>query len=288
MSALFKNLWLGDYSQGFAFWALLVPTLLTIKAIFHLLTLSNVIANPVWSSRLWLPLWILAALVVIPLMFWGTSRAIYMAATKFRGGIQSASLAIGIALLGWFTLQNYQQAWPVTKTMSELALKIEPYDQRLSIKQMGTKLELSGTLTHDSLANVKRLSAENIDTVVLNLEGGHLYQARALAKWIREHKLNTQVDKRCAGSCTLLFMAGEQRWISKQAEVAFHRDHDYFNGYRSEWLVERERRADRAYYRKRGMRPGYIEVVHYTQVDNAYLIPTLNTLLAQNIATGVL
>ena len=277
----------GDFSQGQAFWAILVPSLLAVKTVSALLSLSNLIQNPVISARLWLPILLLIVLVVFPTLFFGCFRAIFIAKQTFKGGAQSNWLLGGTALMLYLTVSNVAQAMPFIANMTNIALIQD--NMTLTITAEGETMQLDGQLHYGASARVKKWLADhpNTTTVDLNINSGHLHESRALAKLIIKHKLNTHVTERCAASCMLVLVAGVERHAQANAVLQFHRTHDYDNGYRSDWIIERERINDRAYYQRRAVDPSYLHPIYYPQKDEAYLEPGLETLLNVGVITHI-
>lgn len=76
----------------------------------------------------------------------------------------------------------------------------------------------------DRLAKELEARGEYVRTVSLNSPGGALQDAIAMAKLIREHKLNTEVadGALCASSCPLAFAGGVKRLAGKEAAIGVH------------------------------------------------------------------
>jgi hypothetical protein len=47
-------------------------------------------------------------------------------------------------------------------------------------------------------------------------------QARIVAQAIREHHLNTYVERECSSACTVAVLAGKSRCASSTAKIGFH------------------------------------------------------------------
>jgi hypothetical protein len=285
----YRRLIAGDFSQGQAFWAILVPALLLIKTTAALLALSNAIQNPVISTRLWLPILIVTLLLFVPVLFFGCFRAIFIAQQKFKGGYQSILLFVATLGLVYWTSMSLYQNLPLFKTMAQIALTQDDMTLTLRESNNSSILYLDGQLEYGATQQVAHWLREHpqVKSVDLNLDGGHLHEARALARLIIRNHLNTQVTGRCSASCMLAMVAGVQRIADQQAVLQFHRTQDYDNGYRNEWIMERERQTDRAYYQRRGVSAGYVHPIYYVQPDNAYLQPSLETLLGVGVITGI-
>lgn len=61
-----------------------------------------------------------------------------------------------------------------------------------------------------------------VKTVVLNSEGGNVFEARGVAKLISDQRLFTHVDGRCFSACTLAYVSGVKRTAAANASFGFH------------------------------------------------------------------
>lgn len=280
------RLLIGDFSQGLAFWAILVPSLLFLKFSIAMLSLMNVISDPVLSTRIWLPVAIFVFLILVPLLFIATYRSVWISAQKFKGGRQSLLLFVVTTYLAGMVITELVQNRTYFSNMAQIAMKQDA--MTLDIDARDQRLILTGALGYDSTERVRQALEQQqppIQTVELNLSGGHLHEARRLASLIIETGLNTEVREECSGTCMLVLVSGRERTAWRGAQLRFHRTTGYDNGYRSDWVIERERYSDRQYYRRRGVAEAYLYPIYYTQKNDAYLEPGLDVLLNYRVLT---
>lgn len=284
-----KRLLAGDFSQGQAFWAILLPSLLLLKSAIAMLSISNVIENPVLSARLWLPVAAVVTLFILPLLFFTTAKSIFIASKTFKGGYQSLMLAFAVGVAGYLTVKDIVAHWPTTVAMTKIAFTQDNYDVRVTIDTDKKTLTISGQLTFGSSKLVeKQLNAHpDISTVELDLNAGHLHEARKLARVIYTRELNTYVERECLASCMLILVAGKERIVDENARLGFHRTLDYDNGYRSDWVIERERKRDRHYYGLRGVAPSYLHPIYYKQNGDVYFEPAKAELIDNGVITTI-
>jgi hypothetical protein len=62
----------------------------------------------------------------------------------------------------------------------------------------------------------------NNATVVLRSNGGRLVPAIKIGETIRAKGYATYVDEHCASACALIWLAGQQRYMSPTAQIGFH------------------------------------------------------------------
>ena len=86
------------------------------------------------------------------------------------------------------------------------------------------QIYLSGTMDIGIVTEFKNLLIKHPNTtgLVLESKGGNIYQARGLANVVIEYGLNTFAFNHCYSACTIVFIAGKNRYIGEQAELGFH------------------------------------------------------------------
>ena len=62
----------------------------------------------------------------------------------------------------------------------------------------------------------------NIQTVLLESDGGVIVEARGMANTILDNGLNTRVESDCYSACTLVFISGRVRSLGDKAALGFH------------------------------------------------------------------
>lgn len=280
--------WRGQFGMVAAFWGILVYPLILVIGTGHVLTVFNLIQDQVLSTRFWLAVAAFMIVIYLPWAFIGALRSILLHMTK----LQATSGAIGL-LVCWVialgvTIHQVTYAVPAFRGMAAIAFHHESDD--LTISQQGDRLVLSGELTYGSHRHVIRAmkEADNLTTIEMNLSAPHVYEARQVAKAILKHKLNTHVENECTGNCLIPFAAGYYRTAAADAHFAFYEYLNYANGYRTEWLIGREREKDRQYFERRGANLKYSFILFYRYTDNAPYEPTAADLLRGGLLADIL
>ncbi len=101
------------------------------------------------------------------------------------------------------------------RTSPRFSLAVIPDGQAVAIEGP-IELGLSRALA-DLLAG-----EPNIDSIILNSDGGRVFEARGVAKQIIDKKLNTHVTAHCRSACTIAFIAGSTRTLGSNAKLGFH------------------------------------------------------------------
>jgi hypothetical protein len=130
--------------------------------------------------------------------------------------------------------------------------------------------------------DVKALLAREpaIETVILNSDGGRIFEARGLARQIVEHGLDTSVLGHCRSACTVAFMAGKIRKIGKHGQLGFH-------SYALEAVMAfvdplEEQEKDKAFFERQGVYQNFIERIFNTPHDDMWH-PDIAQLLEANV-----
>jgi ATP-dependent protease ClpP protease subunit len=87
------------------------------------------------------------------------------------------------------------------------------------------RIVVKGDITHDSARLFKAVVRANPALTVVQIEsyGGYVNEAMQMARLIRALKLDTVSMRRCASACTLMFVAGQNRYLGPEARFRFHR-----------------------------------------------------------------
>lgn len=125
-------------------------------------------------------------------------------------------------------------------------------------------------------------------TVMLESEGGRIYEALRMAKVIRGRGLDTRVERNCESACTFLLLAGKDRSAHRFAQIGFHQPD--FPG-----ISDRERTTiiadNRADYVTAGIEPGFLAEAMATPPEEMWyptheVLVEAGALTAQEITVG--
>ena len=116
----------------------------------------------------------------------------------------------------------------------------------------------------------------DLKMLVLNSPGGRIPAARGLVRLIGEAKLATHVDTLCASACTLAFIAGQSRTLSRSAQLGFH-------GYKLNSSIvtlniAEEKARDRAFFIANGLSQNFAQRAFKTP-HNEMWFPSYETLV---------
>ncbi|MFV1492743.1 hypothetical protein VWX97_17470 [Phaeobacter sp. JH18-32] len=131
----------------------------------------------------------------------------------------------------------------------------------LSITPDGRRLVFAGEIPHGLTRRVAAMMAEApaLREVALSGPGGLIYEARGVARLIRERALDTVAEGACASACTLVFAAGEERRLAKGGSLGFHSYALAFPGGLPQVDLNREQARDRDFLIAQGVSADFAE-----------------------------
>lgn len=207
-------------------------------------------------------------------------------ATHHLGGARLACLVkLAVVVFGLLTtgLLAARHEGGQAIEMGRIALGNDPVPAvEARLADGGRSLVLQGTLGAGSAAVVHQAlqGAPRVTQVRLVSAGGRLFEARAIAREIRERGLYTHADGDCASACTVLLLAGRERSAAPGARIGFHRPQ--FAGVDDERWVDAQ--VLMAVYRAAGLGAAFIERVQRTPAGSMWF-PTRDELLRNHVLT---
>jgi hypothetical protein len=177
-----------------------------------------------------------------------------------------------LLLLVWLLAAGSAVASPTAEFEAPYAIRIMPG---------GEAVEVSGSFSWAVPQNLTAAlaSAPRVRTVRLDSPGGYIQPALQVAEIIRARGLDTYVPRMCASACTVVFLAGKDRFLAPDARLGFHQAHApgvapaYFDA-----LL-------RATYQKAGVPDGFIDHVLRTPPQSIWF-PDRPALRALRLTTG--
>ena len=204
-----------------------------------------------------------------------------------RGGDAGwATAAQVLTVLGAvsFAVRLATDIGPQMKEHASIAFNADSITQvNATVAMDGQSLKLQGMLGTGSFDHAKQalLAAPAVRTIVLDSPGGRLREAEQLAALVREKSLNTYVEGQCLSACTYVFLAGDDRAATPNAQIGFHPP--TFAG----TSVSKAGLADMlAYYRTAGISESFLTRVRHTP-SNEMWYPTRDELIDNGVLTRV-
>lgn len=292
MIAYIRDHWLGRQGLAWSFWVNLVA----LKALaFGVQELLSPDKGEDYSSQAFAVLAI-TALVNGPLLVWqivGVFRACetYFRDTGSQATVWGAQLAsvVFLFLSATYALQAWQFTRPLPKEENHLIRMDREHASRYSMDLDGDTLRFRGSV---ELGSTRRMTAfvdanPVIRRVILESDGGNVYEGRGLAELFRRKGLATHVETRCASACTLAFSGGMWRTISPDGQLGFHQykiDADY-DVIVADPASEQARDLER--FRRAGFSEAFLERVFANRPEEMWF-PTASELVEAGVVQEVI
>ena len=134
-----------------------------------------------------------------------------------------------------------------------------------AVKRVHSDLPIVLTTGFSEAVTPASTEAAGIEAIILNSNGGRVFEARGVAKQVRERDLDTYVSGHCRSACTIAFIAGKVRKLGSDAKLGFH-------SYRLEAALAfvdplEEQAKDRAVFLAQGIDSDFVERAFSTPHD---------------------
>jgi len=282
--------WRGELPLAVSFWINLFFINICLRFIESWLVESNAIQSPVLGSQISLSFVFLALFIVYPWQIIGTWRSAnrHIEETSRNGW---AGATKGLIIIGFMaTVANVYISIPQYKDAVLIGFGKDEYGEyHVTLKKENTLIHLMGGLGHGVAADVRDLLDKNpqVTGIVLDSQGGWIYEGRELYKVIRSNNLDTYSLKGCYSACITAFIGGDTRYLAEGANLAFHQYSAAGKSFENIIDMQPEMRQDIEIYRKQGVSQEFIDKMFLASKDD-FWYPTIDELYYGNVVHGVL
>ncbi|MFT6459677.1 hypothetical protein [Pseudophaeobacter arcticus] len=136
----------------------------------------------------------------------------------------------------------------------------------LTVSEDGRALVFTGEITFGLTKAIKAqlLRHPEVKQLQLTSPGGHIYEARGVARLIQAQGISTLAPGLCASACTLMFAAGTKRQLGPKGQLGFHGySLEIFGGLPQVDLMA-EQRKDGDFLVGQGVSTGFIQQIYAT------------------------
>jgi hypothetical protein len=284
--------WLGQYSLSFSFWFIFI----FFSLIFHgfgsfcLPQVSSGYSTQVSALFLYQ---LTGGLLILPWQIIGLLRSAEHYFKNYGQPIILYSVQITI-VIGLITIMIHFmgqiQTLMFEKHWNDLQSKASPKQYNIQWHEDKKQIVLNGTLDFGVTDAVRDflLTHPNAKGIVIESEGGRVYEGRGLATLISQHKLNTYSFRYCLSACAAAFIGGAKRYLGKDGKLGFHQyafDSENLQNFRSFYNVEDEQEKDREVYRSKNITEHFIQKM-FKSPNNRIWYPKRETLLQAGVITA--
>ncbi|MEM9443210.1 MAG: hypothetical protein AAGA73_22445 [Pseudomonadota bacterium] len=265
-----RDHWLGKHSLSKAFWVNFF--ILFVLILFGETTIRPPIAGRTLSDIVIAVLYLMGAyLIILPWQLVGLWRS-SQRHVKEQGGITVATFAQAGAVVALITAVG-SAATSVQRTLGLDAVRVEDAliaDYQLRVVPADRAVVIEGQIGNGLSRDMKALLAKerSIERIILNSNGGRIFEARGVARQIIDRGLDTFVAGHCRSACTIVFIAGQIRSLGKDGVLGFHSYR--LNGVMAFIDPEEEQEKDRAFFLRQGLDPSFVEQIFMTPHDDMW------------------
>ncbi len=280
-----KQHWQGKFILAQAFWINLV-LLFFLLGILERFIFPPHIENEVAVTTAVIAYIIVVKLIIYPWQVVGVLRACDLRIKSDTGRLWATAaqvalvISLGATLVA--TIETYQslQVFKRNLILKEIALPEPLYS--LDLIQQNTLIHLRGPFEIGITNRVTEMIEQHpeVTGIILDSEGGQIYEGRGLARLIRENRLQTFSLDKCLSSCTTAFIAGTTRTLGTNARLGFHQYKTY--SLIPSINVESEQAKDMAIFVKQGVSPEFLEKVFIRPPEEMWW-PDIDELLSTGV-----
>jgi hypothetical protein len=272
--------WRGESGLGISWWANGIPVGVVVAVAGASLDGLNMANHPTAVALGVVGMTVLSLVLVV--WHWvGVWRSAGHAQSAFWGVTARVLTVVAFSVL---VANAAQHSIPSATEMLNIAFGTDAVvHHRLRILNGGKEIEVGGGIDFGTATDLKVLldATPAVETIDLNNVGGRVAEAEKLRDTVLAHHLSTYTSTMCASACTIVFMAGQQRYLGPDGKLGFHRwsfpgwtaDQDASSNY----VAERTMAAA-------GVAPDFAAKAFSTPANDLW-VPDTATLIAAHVVT---
>jgi hypothetical protein len=288
-----RNHWLGRHSL---IWSFSINLVLLRLIIFYLdrFTHPPFLEHPTAVAAATVSFLVVGHLVIYPWQIVGMLRSCERYLRDFGSAAWVWAVYLGIVVSIVVTLISAFGAlqWLLIDRDAELAADVLARERAakyaLSHRDGDTLIRLSGSLEMGVTKKLKAILRQHpeITGMVLESDGGNIYESRGIAKLIQEYGLDTYVFASCSSACTTAFIGGTARILGENGRLGFHQYGLSANLPLPFLDIEKEQEKDRRFYRNQKIDEAFLERVFDASHAEIWF-PSTEVLLAAGVVHRV-
>jgi len=281
--------WSGRISLPWAFWVNLVLLFMAIEIAQQFLFPPYIEDEFAVTSAVVIYL-VVAKLIIYPWQVVGvlraSSRRIRTDSGRAWANVAQIAVVASLAATLVTALETYQSLQIYKQDLIQRAIPPEEPEYSLDLIEGGTLIHLRGPFQIGITSKVEELIDRNpgVSGIILDSEGGQIYEGRGLARVITEHGLRTFSLDHCLSSCTTAFIAGTKRTLGTKARLGFHQYITY--SIIPSVNIANEQAKDMAIFVQQGVSPQFLEKI-FNQPPEGMWWPEIDELLDAGVVQQI-
>lgn len=283
--------WRGDYSLRVSFWLnyVLISVLLSLPLLLVGILGLNLIFSP-QSLFIFTLCYMAFGYICYLWQFVGTYRACGNHISKTQKKV-SASVVRIILLLGLlWTVFDLATSAPNLYQMFKLGTTQDRFSNyKFTELNNGRTILIKGTFGFGFYKDFQKFidTNKNVEEVILSSGGGRMFEALKLSNYIRENNIDTYALNECYSACTVIFIAGKNRFLIDDAKLGFHAVDSELNKHSFTPIVFSTIQSKVAkQFKSQGVKEQFLREMYNTSSKDMWY-PTTQELLSNNVVTNV-
>ena len=284
-----KKHWRGELSLAVSFWINVALINIGIRLFEAWLTEANPIENPVSASQITITYLFVALVLIYPWQIIGLWRSANNHTVKTTKSIWPDVVKVFVVLGILGTIGNINISWPIYKDMYQIGFGQDEYgDYIVELTSDNQFIHLKGGLGFGIAKEIEHLVAKNpnVKGIILDSNGGWVYEGRKLSKIILINGLDTYTLKGCYSACGTAFISGNKRYLAKGANLAFHQYKSKVKSFDSFVDMPSEQKKDLIIYKRKDISQDFIDKMFKAKHDDLWY-PTIDEMLTSGVVHKV-
>jgi ATP-dependent protease ClpP protease subunit len=177
---------------------------------------------------------------------------------------------------------------PVYSEMFKFATRQSGFNEyTVAMTADGKRVYFKGYIGPGSPQAITKLLKANpaAEGIILDSPGGLVKEAMVISRIVKRHLLNTYTLDSCVSACTIIFIAGEKRYVGESANLGFHGFSSVFDGAVADYSNEQDQRETANLYREAGVSETFIEHM-FSASKNDMWYPAFAELMENSVVHG--
>ena len=289
-----RKYWLGYYSLAISFWVFFIALGIVFNLISFMLLEQG---SDTKSSHITaiMAYHLIVGLVLFPWQTIGLLRSAERHYRQYRRPVTlysvQAFILISLTLLASHFV-GLAQTLSIAHSFEEFKSKTSPPRYSIQLTDNGKQLAIQGALDFGITEAVSLLlkTHPSVKRVMLESEGGQIYEGRGLAVLFNQHALDTYSDSYCLSSCTTAFIGGAKRYLAENAKLGFHQysiESKNLQAFQGFYNLDAEQDKDMEIYRSKNIEESFIQKIFH-KPKHEFWYPSLEILLKAGVVTKVI
>jgi hypothetical protein len=290
---IIQKYWLGYYPLTISFWVFFI----TLGIVFNLISFmlleqdSDTKSNHIAAIMAY---HLTGGLVLFPWQTIGLLRSAERHYSQYRRPVilysVQAVILISLTLLASHFV-GLAQTLSIAHSSREFKSEANPPQYRIQLTDNGKQLVIQGALDFGITEAVSLLlkTHPGVKRVMLESEGGQIYEGRGLAVLFNQHGVDTYSDSYCLSSCTTAFIGGAKRYLAENAKLGFHQyslESKNLQAFQGFYNLDAEQNKDMEIYRSKNIEESFIQNIFH-KPKHEFWYPSQETLLKAGVVTKI-